>query len=224
MKNGRDYWCFSVIGKPLSKKRVRFAGRFSRFTDNEWYERMVADAFHRAFPSMKPIGHEFYNVSERRKKNGDVVPVYRLKKEYSRQDVPTVRPYMFFYFNNGQIGDSDNYVKIVQDALNKVAYVDDFQVCVPTPYIIVNPDEVERVDILITMYDQSADKHLLRLQEFMADRAKVIDIYDEYEVDRLKELSVKDLIWKLCPETCPRWDECNPRRKDDIIFCENRLK
>lgn len=226
MKNGVDYWCFSVIGKPLSKKRVRFAGRFSRFTDNEWYEHMIADAFKRAFPQSKPVGCEFYDVTQRKskKKNGGYTNVYTLKKGYTRSDVPSVRPYFFFYFNSGTIGDADNYVKIVQDALNKIAYVDDFQVKVPTPYVIVDPYEVERVDVLIVPYNQHNDNHLRKLIHFVSNHIRTIDIYNEYEVERLKELTVNQLVNMLCPTECPKYYECFPRYKDDIIFCENRKK
>lgn len=220
MKNGIDYWCFSVAGKPLSKKRVRVVSMYARYTDNEWYEKMISDAFKQAFPECKPYGYEFYDVVQRETKHG-ISTVYHLKKKYSRQDVPTLRPYMFFYFNNGTIGDVDNYVKIVQDALNKVAYVDDFQIRVPTPHIIVDPDEIERVDILLVPYNQKADKHFAKLKDFVMDNMKYIDIYDDYEIDRLHEHSIAWLKEEFC-QTCRYFKNCNPRRKDDVIFCPRR--
>lgn len=222
MRNGVDFWCFSVSGKPLSKKRVRFVSRYARFTSNEWYEKMVADAFHRAFPASVPYGSEYYNVSVRKTKYG-VSKVYHLKKGYSRSDVPLLRPYMFFYFNNGTIGDVDNYVKIVQDALNKVAYVDDFQIRVPTPYIVIDPDEIERVDVLLVPYNPDKDKHFATLKDFVTENSKYIDIYDEYEIDRLHEHSVAWLKAEFC-DGCRFENTCNVRRKDDVIFCKNHKK
>lgn len=198
--------------------------RFSHYTENEWYEAMIADAFHQAFPGVKPYGAELYDVTTRTKRNGEVVEVYTLKRGYTRADVPMIRPYMFFYFNSGTIGDSDNYVKIVQDALNKVAYVDDFQVRVPTPYVVVDPDVVERVDILLVPYDPDTDKHFLKVKDFVSIHAEVMDLYDDYEVERLHEKTVNQLVALLCPQDCPEYDVCFPRKKDDIIFCENRKK
>lgn len=223
MKNGKDYWCFSVIGKPLTKKRPRIFNN-TAVTPDSWYEKMIKDAFHQMYPDMKPIGHEYYDISIRKFK-GRPKEYYRMKKQYSESDLPKIRLYIIIYINDGKTGDDDNYVKAIQDALNRTLYMDDRMVKVPTPYIIIDPYEVERVDILAIKYEQSEDKLLPKLQRFLKSHKREIDIYDDYEMERLHELTVGQLYNKLCKKLdCPKWDECSFRRKDDIIFCKLRKK
>lgn len=223
MVNGKDYWCFSILGRPLTKKRARIFNN-TAVTPDSWYEKMIKDAFHQLYPDMLPIGHEYYDISERNYK-GKPKKYYRMKKGYTELDLPTMRLYIVIYINDGKIGDDDNYVKAILDALNRTLYMDDRMVKVPTPYIIVDPYEDERVDIFAVMYNQNEDKHLQKIRSFISNHKKEIDIYDDYELDRLHELTVNELYSKLCWHlNCPKWDECNFRRKDDIINCKLRLK
>ena len=166
MINGKDYWCFSIIGRPLTKKRPRIFNN-TAFTESSWYEKMIKDAFHQLYPDMLPVGHEYYEISERKYK-GKPKKYYRMKKQYTELDLPTMRLYIMIYINDGKIGDDDNYVKAILDALNRTLYMDDRMVKVPTPYIVVDPYEVERVDILAIMYNQREDKHLKKVQNFVS--------------------------------------------------------
>ena len=221
MINGKDFWCFSIMGKPLTKKRPRIFNN-TAVTPDSWYEKMIRDAFHRLYPNMLPIGHEYYNVSERMYK-GKLKKYYRMKKGYTDADLPTIRLFIMIYINGGKLGDDDNYAKAILDALNKTLYMDDRMVKVPTPYIIIDKYEPERVDVLAVMYNQQTDKKLKLIQKFMDNHAKEIDIYDDYELDRLYELTIMELYNKLCKHlNCPKWDDCNFRRKDDIIYCKTR--
>ena len=223
MVNGKDFWCFSILGKPLTKKRPRIFNN-TAFTDDSWYEKMIKDAFHQIYPDMLPIGHEYYDISERNYK-GKPKKYYRMKKGYTELDLPTIRLYIVIYINGGKLGDDDNYVKAICDALNRTLYMDDRMVKVPTPYVIVDEYEVERVDILAVKYEQHKDKHLKKIQNFMELHKKEIDIYDDYEIERLHELTVNQLYDKLCYHlNCPKWDECSFRKKDDIIYCPTRKK
>lgn len=221
MINGKDYWCFSVIGKPVTKKRPRiFNNRV--FTENSWYEDMIKDSFYRLYPDFKPIGFEYYDVSVRQYKGVDK-SYYKLKKGYTELDLPTIRLFIFVYINDGKIGDDDNYVKIVSDALNKTLYMDDRMVKVPTPYIVVDKDEQERVDVLAIKYKQNKDKTFKKLKDFIMSNKLSIDIYDEYEYERLNEYTIDELYTKCCkPLNCYRYDYCNYRRKADIIDCAYR--
>lgn len=223
MKNGKDFWCFSILGKPLTKKRPRVYGG-TVFTEDSWYEKMIRDAFHQLYPDMLPIGYEYYDISERKYK-GKPKKYYRMKKGYTELDLPTIRLYIMVYINDGKIGDDDNYVKAIMDALNKTLYMDDRMVKVPTPYIIVDPYEEERVEVLAVKYEQDKDKHLQKIRQFISAHKEEIDIYDDYEMDRLHEFTVVQLYNRLCyPLNCPHFEECNFRRKDDIIFCKLREK
>lgn len=223
MINGKDYWCFSIIGKPLTKKRPRIFNNCA-FTEDSWYEAMVKDAFCRMYPNMLPIGNEYYTISERKYK-GKMKKYYRMKKGYTDSDLPTVRLYIFVYINSGKIGDDDNYVKAILDALNKTLYMDDRMVKTPTPYIIQDKYEQERVEVLAIKYNQKEDNQLNRLKNFMSNHKKEIDIYDEYELARLNELTIDGLYSKLCATLdCPKWDTCRLRRKNDIIYCKTREK
>lgn len=223
MINGKDFWSFSVMGRPLTKKRPRIYNN-TAFTEDSWYEHMVKDAFCRLYPDMDPIGHEFYDISERKYK-GKLKKYYKLKKGITELDLPNIRLFIMVYINEGKAGDDDNYVKAIMDALNKTLYMDDRMVKVPTPYIVVDPYEDERVDVLAVKYEQCKDKQLFKLKKFMANHSKIIDIYDEYEVERLHEYTIEQLYSKLCKNlNCPKWDSCYFRRKDDIIYCETRAK
>lgn len=223
MINGKDFWCFSILGKPLTKKRPRIFNN-TVFTDNSWYETMIKDAFHELYPDMLPIGHEYYDISERNYK-GKPKKYYRMKKGYTELDLPTIRLYIVIYINGGKLGDDDNYVKAIMDSLNKTLYMDDRMVKVPTPYVIVDEYEQERVEVLAVKYEQQKDKHLDKVRSFIENHKKEIDIYDNYEMERLHELTVNQLYDKLCyPLDCPHWDECSMRRKDDIINCPIRKK
>lgn len=220
MINGKDFWCFTVIGQPPTKKRARTQGAI-HFTFDNWYEKMVADAFSRLYPGFKPIGNEFYNSYVRTSKNGYSQTIYKLKKEYSKKDLPKLRIFMNVYTINNS-GDDDNYVKTILDALNKVLYVDDYQVCVPTPRIIELEEGIPKIEVLAVKYFQNKDNALIKLQDFFKNNSFVIDIYNEYEDLKLLEHTKDWLYNHLCrPAGCPLFHSCSKYKKE-IIQCEYR--
>jgi hypothetical protein len=66
-KEKKQVFCFSVIGRPFTKKRARTgvgiskAGKSYRWavTPDDWYENMIREAFMKVFPDSKPIGYSF---------------------------------------------------------------------------------------------------------------------------------------------------------------------
>ncbi len=219
MKNGEDYFCFTVIGKPVTKKRARITT--GRFTENSWYEKMIEDAFKLAYPNSKPIGHEFYEIGKRKFK-GKEKYVIKLRKGIKDEDLPSIKFYMIVYVNEGKVGDVDNYQKIVLDGLNTVMYMDDRMIRALHGHVIFDEYEEERIEVLAI---KSENMNIEKLKDFIDNHSKVIDIYDNYEMDRLHEFTVSQLKNKFCKNACAYFDditECPVRRKDDVIFCENK--
>ncbi len=120
----KDYLSFSVDTKAVPQSRPRGTARngfikFYKPSNNREYEEIIADA---ALSAMLDKG-----ISKPSELAVDMyVEVWRLppnswsiKKKnmaYAREILPTPKP------------DSSNYYKLVEDALNKVIYVDDSQV------------------------------------------------------------------------------------------------
>lgn len=180
----KQVFCLSVLGKPVTKKRARIFRNGGRVTPDMWYENMLGDAFVEAYPDADPIGHSFchpnidpdeweWELKGSREGEKKVRGIDRL--------LPKVRIFMIFYFDSGKLGDADNYMKAVKDGLKGYAWIDDRQVKFAPPWVILDPDEESRVDILITgNYDERNDKLFQFIRSIMKTKAKVVDLREEY--------------------------------------------
>jgi len=172
----KQVFCLSVLGKPVTKKRARIFKNGGRITPDKWYETMLGDAFVEAYPEADPIGHSFCIP------NPDPDEwEWELRKGVKDKMLPKVRIFMIFYFDSGKLGDADNYMKAVKDGLKGYAWIDDRQVKFAPPWVILDPDEESRVDILITgNYDEKNDKLFQFVRGVMKNRGKVVDLREEY--------------------------------------------
>lgn len=177
----------------MTKKRPRIIGGqakdghiyTAKFTPDSWYEDMVREAFDKAYPSAKPIGWSCCTNKKIPKKHRWIK-----RKGVRDYQLPSVEMIFMFYFEGGKIGDLDNYIKAIKDALSKYAYVDDRQVKHYMPYLVTPHDmegcgidydaEPTRVDIIVRNYSLAKDKYFLKLRRFFKKHAKVIDLTDEY--------------------------------------------
>lgn len=141
----RDYLNFSVGVKPVPQARARGTVkngfiRYYKQLNNREYEEIIADA---ALSAMLDKG-----ISKPLELAVDMyVEVWRLppnswsiKKKnmaYAREILPTPKP------------DASNYYKLVEDALNKVVYVDDSQVIRQSSAKYYAEEEKVMVDIKV---------------------------------------------------------------------------
>lgn len=181
---------FSIVGRPVTKKRMRQdvgiskTGKkfYMKYTPDIWYEYLIGDAFREAFPGAKPIG---WSMCE---ENPDMDEYdWKLLPGVKDNDLPQVELDIIFYILKGKIGDLDNYIKSVKDALNQYAWIDDRQVHHYKPYLVTRDDlikagidpnsEEERVDVLIRPFSLLKNKTFVKLREvFERD-----DIYSSTE-------------------------------------------
>lgn len=181
----------SIMGKPLTKKRARTgvgvtkAGKPFRWatTPDSWYEDYIRAAFRKAYPGAKPIGWSLCEDNP----NMDEYD-WVLKKGVRDVDLPPVELDIIFYFEGGKVGDLDNYIKAVKDALNQYAWIDDRQVHHYKPFLVVGKDFIDigldpeptRVDVYIRPYNPWKNKVLTALRKLFASKAIVVDMYDKY--------------------------------------------
>lgn len=176
MDEKKQVFCLSILGKPVTKKRARVFRNGGRITPDLWYEEMVQDAFVEAYPEALPIGHSFCHPNP----DPDEYE-WELRKGVKDKQLPKIRMFCIFYFDSGKIGDADNYLKSVKDALKGFAWIDDRQVKFSPPWIILDPDEVPRVDIIITShYDERKDNILKATKNFIKKHAIEVDLTEEY--------------------------------------------
>lgn len=188
----------SIMGKPMTKKRVRFGFGIrkndtkrgkkgsiyqAKYTPDNWYEDYIREAFRALYPGAKPIG---WSLCE---DNPDMDAYdWVLKKGVRDKDLPSVELDIVFYFESGKVGDLDNYIKAIKDALNQYAWIDDRQVHHYKPYLVVENDfvsegydpEPTRVDIYIRNFNLWENKVFLLLRKFMKKHARIYDNYDYY--------------------------------------------
>jgi len=113
---------FTALGKPQGKARPRFCRRYGKtftFTPKKTvqYERNVRTSYksiirHKFEPKV-PLQAEitaFYKIPQSASKKAK-------KKMLNGELLPTIKP------------DADNVIKIIFDALNRVCYHDDSQIC-----------------------------------------------------------------------------------------------
>ncbi|MDR0905803.1 MAG: RusA family crossover junction endodeoxyribonuclease [Oscillospiraceae bacterium] len=133
---------FDVPGQPFGKQRPRFAGHAYTPPETVAYEEKIKWAFRAAhgkqFDKGIPLTLQIFA--------GYPIPksVSKVRREAMIRDeaMPIVKP------------DLDNVLKIVADALNKLAYADDAQVCemyvrkyyaeVPKLHIVIEETEATR--------------------------------------------------------------------------------
>lgn len=120
----RKHLDFSVLVKavPQARPRGTNAGGFVRFykkKDNADYEELIRYSASQAMkecgisrPTSLPVHLDVLII----KRPPDSWANWRKKKAYEKELLPTVKP------------DASNYFKLIEDALNGVAYVDDSQV------------------------------------------------------------------------------------------------
>lgn len=212
-------FCLSVLGQPVTKKRARTGvgtakdGHQFRWavTPDQSYEEMIALAFQTKYSKALPIGYEF--CDRRYYKKTDTYKYY-VKKQYSDMDLPKLELIIIFYIQGGKVGDLDNYIKAIKDALNGLAFVDDRQFKHYVPYLISlddpvyedflahdevalnNCDTLERVDFIIREF-KPIPKQLVKLREFFEKDSVAIDYTTRYyndfkqaRVDELKQYAV----------------------------------
>lgn len=110
---------FVIPGNPKPKPRPRFRGRHTYpLKDQVIAEKKVADAFLDEYPGWVPDGESSFSV---------VAGFYR--EDFRRADV-------------------DNLMKLVMDALNKVAWADDAQV-VSMQAFVIRGQESPRTEVTI---------------------------------------------------------------------------
>lgn len=128
----------SILGKPQTKQRARSGIGYSKkgkryhwaYTESAWAEEMIRRAFVDKYPDSKPIGSECAYFDDSKK-------MWKIdSKNYSDMSLPKVEIDAIFYCLGGKIGDEDNYLKLVKDALNGLAYVDDRQVKHTMPFVV----------------------------------------------------------------------------------------
>ena len=128
----------SILGKPQTKQRARSGIGYSKkgqryhwaYTESAWAEEMIRKAFIDKYADSKPIGSECAYFDDSKK-------VWKIdSKNYSDMSLPKVEIDVIFYCLGGKIGDEDNYLKLVKDALNGLAYVDDRQVKHTMPFVV----------------------------------------------------------------------------------------
>lgn len=172
----KQTFCLSILGRPVTKKRARVFKNGGRITPDLWYEEMIQDAFVEAYPEANPIGHSFCEPNPDPDEYEWVV-----RDGVKDKNLPKVRMFAIFYFSGGKLGDADNYLKSIKDALNGYAWVDDKQVKFSPPWVILDPDEVDRVDILINShYDEKKDKFLQKVQGIISKRKIEVDLTEDY--------------------------------------------
>lgn len=171
----KQEFCFTVLGKPETKKRPRIFRNGGRITPSIWYEEMVQEAFVEAYPDSKPIGWSLCYDNE----NPDEYQ-WEFIKGTKDKNIPKVKLRCIVYVSSGKIGDLDNYIKSISDALNDYAFVDDRQIKSVQSYLILDPDEEDRVEILVTVYDQRKDKFLKALRSYFRKKSKIIDFREDY--------------------------------------------
>lgn len=128
----------SILGKPQTKQRARSGMGKTKtgksyhwaYTESSWAEDMIRRAFLDKYPDSKPYGHECaYFDDTKQKWKFD-------SKNYSVMSLTKVEIDVIFYCLGGQVGDEDNYLKLVKDALNGLAYIDDKQVKHTMPFVV----------------------------------------------------------------------------------------
>lgn len=201
-------FCLTVLGNPVTKKRARIFGK-ARFTPDIWYEEMVAEAFSNVYPDSEPYGSEFAYYTPKGK--------VKLKKGYSDSDLPKLEVWLMFYCRGGKVGDCDNYIKSILDALNELAWVDDRQIKHIKPYVfdldeeenkyLLKHDEkelserprIERVDILVKSFN--SDSNQIKAMRNIFDKYRnVVDLTVEYYDNNYREWKHPNL-----------WDEAYSR-------------
>ena len=133
---------FTIPGKPLAKQRPRFTRTGHTYTPDStvMYENLIKTCFTQKYPDHVPVKvpvlmrvHAYYPMAESWP-----------KKKRAAALIGDIRPAK---------PDWDNVGKIVSDALNNIAYVDDSQVwdCqVQKAY-----DVIPRVEVLIVWEDET---------------------------------------------------------------------
>lgn len=185
----------SILGKPQTKQRARSGMGYSKkgkryhwaYTESAWAEEMIRRAFIDKYPDSKPIGSEYAYFDDSKK-------MWKIdSKNYTDMSLPKVEIDVIFYCLGGKIGDEDNYLKLVKDALNGLAYVDDRQVKHTMPFVVSldDPDykgwlehdeqvfnncsTQERIDILIRKMNPQP-RRLLALRNWFENN--VVHCYD----------------------------------------------
>lgn len=133
---------FTIPGKPLAKQRPRFtrAGRTYTPEATVMYENLIKTCFAQAYPDHIPVTcpvkmeiRAYYPIAESWPKKKKAAALFGVLKP--------AKP------------DWDNVGKIVSDALNQIAYVDDAQAwdC----HVVKVYDTAPRIDVTIEWKDET---------------------------------------------------------------------
>jgi hypothetical protein len=209
-----ERFSLTVLGQPKTKKRARTGTGISKngkrfrwsYTDDSWYEEMIQRAFIDKYPDAEPIGSECAIFD-------DLKNEWKLDtKHYSDMDLPKLEMDCIFYCHGGKVGDEDNYLKIVKDALNGFAYVDDRQVKTSMPFVVSldDPDYKgwlehdedcfnncrvqERLDVLIRPFNPQCDKLLALRRFFERNNKSAYDYLARYYDNEYRNMTKKQLV------------------------------